>query len=255
MTSAERPRILVPLTSGEGVTVEAVVFPCAGSGPSQFHGWRELVPANWRLSSACLPGREHRALEPLESRLERVADEIAEAIAAELPRDRPLLLIGHSLGAVIAFEVALRSSPLALAVFASPPPHQLEDDVPPDFSSDLIWDEVFTRVSGGQELSPDLVAELKAMNRAVVEADTAMLGTYAWDGRRTRCDIWAVYGSADHFSPGSWAEQTSGTAATVIVPGGHYFPCDDPRRAVGELVHRVEMLAAANRPGGDGLLP
>jgi surfactin synthase thioesterase subunit len=215
------------------------------------------VPANWRLSSACLPGREHRALEPLEMRLTRVADEMAEAIVATLPRERPLLLIGHSLGAVIAFEVALRLSPLALAAFACPPPHQIPDGQAPDLSwdPDLFWDEVITRVSGGQDLSPDLVAEIRDMNRPIVEADMAMLETYVWDGRRTRCDIWAVYGSADYVLPGSWAEQTSGTAQTVILPGGHYLPCDNPKRAVGELVHRVDMSAAANRPGGDRLLP
>lgn len=243
MTITWPPAALVPLTAPKHVELDIVAFPCAGSSPGQFQEWRTLVPPNWRLTSVCLPGRGHRTIEPFATSLSAAADEIAAALTAQLEPVRPLLLAGHSLGGVIAFETARRLPPSALAVFACPPPQHLYG---PD-ETDFGWEDAITQMVDGQSLPADLAAELIDFYRPVYEADMQMLESYVWDRGRAECDIWAFYSSDDFIPAAPWAEQTTRGTDTVTLPGDHYLARDEPERAVRELVARAEAQSM-NRP-------
>lgn len=250
MTAASRPAALIPLTEPEHADLDVVAFPCAGSSPGQFQKWRALAPVNWRLTSACLPGHGPRAGEPFARGLTAAAGEIAAAITAMVPPARPLVLAGHSLGALIAFETARQVRPSALAVFACPPPplvHRQGD-------TDVDWDESIIKL-GGQDLPADLAAELIELYRPVYEADMEMLDAYVWDGGRVECDIWAVYSSEDFLPAVPWAGQTTGGADTVTLHGDHYLARDQPERAVCELVSLVDAQASNRADGAKRVRP
>lgn len=238
MTVRTRPAALIPITGPDRAVLDVVAFPCAGSSPGQFQGWRTLVPADWRLTAVCLPGRGPRTGEPFAKRLTEAADEAAAAITAALVPGRPLLLVGHSLGGLIAFETARRVRPAALAAFACPPPHRLPD-LPP---GDVDWAAAIAPPGGGQ-LPPGLADELIELYRPVYEADMEMLDDYVWDRGRAECDIWALYSEADSIPVVPWAEQTTARAEAAALPGDHYLARDDPGRAVRELVGRVAARA------------
>jgi medium-chain acyl-[acyl-carrier-protein] hydrolase len=119
-------------------------FPYAGGGPAAFRDWTTemLKDAGIEVCAVRLPGRDSRVNEkPLRSVFEVVAP-VAAAIA-EI-NDRPYVLYGHSLGAILAFETAreLRRKgirePEHLIVSAGPAPqlpwdlspiHHLDQDV------------------------------------------------------------------------------------------------------------------------------
>ncbi|MET9141710.1 MULTISPECIES: thioesterase II family protein [Streptomyces] len=80
--------------------------PFAGAGPSFFHPWREPAAGRWRVTSVELPGRERRFLEtPYRNVVEAARGEI-DAVVADLGEGTRTVLFGHSLGAVLAYELA-----------------------------------------------------------------------------------------------------------------------------------------------------
>lgn len=81
-------------------------FPYAGSGPSAYLGWVRLLPPSVELRMVAPPGCELREDEPFETDLSRYLDAVVNALTEEPPI--PLALFGHSLGALLAYEVALR---------------------------------------------------------------------------------------------------------------------------------------------------
>ncbi|GAA3427128.1 thioesterase II family protein [Streptosporangium nondiastaticum] len=229
------PDIFVPMTAPREISVDLVVVPCAGGGPSEFRGWRTSLPADWRLTSVCLPGRGPRFGEPFEVDLSATADRISEAVTEVLRPDGRVLLLGHSMGAILAFEAAVRLNPLGLAVCGSPPPERLQS-YPPD---DVDWDEEIRSLVTDEDIPEQLMTELVRLSTSVISADLAMLDAYRWSGGRTSCDIWAFYGEEDYLQPEPWAGQTDGMTDVTVVPGGHYFVRDVPGRIMGELKARL----------------
>ncbi|MEI5103114.1 alpha/beta fold hydrolase [Streptomyces sp. PmtG] len=90
---------------GPGQTTLLCV-PFAGAGPSFFHPWRELSGDRWSVVPVELPGREKRLLEtPYRNVVEAAKTEI-DGIVANLGEGARVVLFGHSLGAVLAYELA-----------------------------------------------------------------------------------------------------------------------------------------------------
>jgi medium-chain acyl-[acyl-carrier-protein] hydrolase len=80
-----------------------VCFPFAGGGVAAFAGWGRQLDPRIELHIAHLPGRESRLREAPESRVEVILSALADAVA-RLP-ERQTLFFGHSLGAMLGFEV------------------------------------------------------------------------------------------------------------------------------------------------------
>jgi surfactin synthase thioesterase subunit len=79
--------------------------PFAGAGPSSFHPWRELSAGRWRVVSVELPGRERRILETPYRNVVEAARNSVDDIVAELGDGARTVLFGHSVGAVLAYEL------------------------------------------------------------------------------------------------------------------------------------------------------
>jgi surfactin synthase thioesterase subunit len=88
---------------GEQTTLLCVPF--AGAGPSFFHPWRELAAGRWRVTSVELPGRERRILETPYRNVVEAAKNSIDDIVADLGEGTRTVLFGHSLGAVLAYEL------------------------------------------------------------------------------------------------------------------------------------------------------
>jgi surfactin synthase thioesterase subunit len=90
---------------GDQGTARIFCFPHAGGSPRGFLDWQAGLDGEAEIVAICRPGREHRAAEPAPTIEEFIAG-AASAIAAVTEADnRPYYLFGHSLGALIAFEV------------------------------------------------------------------------------------------------------------------------------------------------------
>ena len=82
------------------VRLRVLCFPHAGGGASAFRGWTRDQPPGVDIRAVQLPGREDRIREPF-------PEDILALCEALLPSlDVPYVLVGNSLGALVAFELA-----------------------------------------------------------------------------------------------------------------------------------------------------
>lgn len=206
-------------------------FPYAGGGASIFRTWPDDLPPSIQICSIQLPGRESRLREPCFTRLEPLVQALVQALSPYL--DVPYAFFGHSLGALIGFELARalvrenRPSPVHLFVSGhsapqvqslDPPIHQLPE---PDFIKEL------RHLNGtpGEVLQN---AELMALLLPVLRADFAINETYVYiPGTLLDCPISAFGGLQDSLVSrdglAAWCDQTYSTFALRMFPGDHFF--------------------------------
>jgi surfactin synthase thioesterase subunit len=88
------------------VKLRLFCLPYAGGDSSIFKGWSEVLPDYIELVAIQLPGRSVRIKESSLESMQAMVDGIYHAILPLL--DRPYLILGHSLGARVAFELIHR---------------------------------------------------------------------------------------------------------------------------------------------------
>ena len=111
--------------------VRLFCIPHAGAGASAYVAWRNGFPDWIEVCPVQLPGRENRYGEPVPDDMHTLVAMLAEALEPLL--DRPVALFGHSMGALIAYELAVQwmngGGPVPRHLFLSGclPPHRMED--------------------------------------------------------------------------------------------------------------------------------
>ena len=78
-------------------------FPYAGGGASIYHPWSKRLSGDVEICPLYLPGRENRLREPCFKRLSSLVEELTDALTHFM--DVPFAFFGHSMGALISFEV------------------------------------------------------------------------------------------------------------------------------------------------------
>ncbi|MGA2031845.1 MAG: alpha/beta fold hydrolase [Thermoguttaceae bacterium] len=207
-------------------------FHHAGGGASLFSRWLKGLAPQVEVLPVQLPGHQERLRERLHDRMPPLVDGLAEALLPEL--DVPFAFFGHSMGGLIAFQLArvLRQRhqlrPATLIVAGSPSPqgerpgpllHQLPD-------GELI-DSVQKRF-GGIPAAIANHAEALRIFLPILRADLAVLENYHCQSEaELDCPILALAGTEDHCvslaEVASWAKQTSAAFSLCTFPGGHFF--------------------------------
>lgn len=199
-------------------------FPHAGGGTK----W---APATPYTVAVRLPGREARLAEAPFERMEPLVIALAGAIERYL--DRPFAFFGHSMGAVVAFELARelrrRGAPQPETLIASgarAPRYRLGHVAPPDPSdAELLAD--LQRLGG---TPPELLADARGVTALLpaLRSDTILYRHYTYRPEAPLdCAIRAYGGSEDsniateHLE--AWGEETSAAFAVRRFPGGHFY--------------------------------
>jgi medium-chain acyl-[acyl-carrier-protein] hydrolase len=207
-------------------------FPHVGAGASVFNEWQPAwIPEDVELWAVKLPGRERRLREKPFRRLPPLVDAVYEAMAPYL--DEPYALCGHSLGALIGFELARKirrnGKPAAARLFVSAhaapqlgvkPPilHMLPDK---DFAAEL-------RRFGGTSEEIFANQDLLDIMLPVLRADFEVNETYVYeDDLALDCPISAFGGINDHeLRPDeveAWKILTSDQFSFRMMAGNHFF--------------------------------
>lgn len=89
-------------------------FSFAGGGAASYHSWSSELSPHIEVCPILLPGRDGRLKEPFITDFGIACEQISDAIVDFL--DKPFLIYGHSLGALMAYQVVinLRSKGLKL---------------------------------------------------------------------------------------------------------------------------------------------
>ncbi|MBB3228208.1 medium-chain acyl-[acyl-carrier-protein] hydrolase [Luteibacter sp. Sphag1AF] len=206
-------------------------FPYAGSGASIFRGWQDHLPEDIEVVGVQLPGRENRFNEP---RFNRLIDVIAplHEMVAEMA-DKPFYFFGHSIGALIAFELsrALQRynspQPFHLVVSGMRAPHIKRGGEPLHLMDDDALLERITDYNGTpKELLQDV--ELMKFFLPQLRDDFAISETYQYrDGESLTCPVTALGGDADPSVSESdldaWEMQTRSAFRAIVFEGDHFF--------------------------------
>lgn len=237
-----------------------VCFPHAG-GSASAH-----LPLSAELSAAAevlivqYPGRHDRLAEPALWDLRQMANQAARAL---LPwRNRPLALFGHSMGSLLAYEVALRLERCwgrtLVGLIAS---GRAAPSVPSDSDVHTMDDESFTGHLAELAGTPAALLADKDLLATVlpsVRADFRAVETYQdRSGYKVGCPISGYRGTTDtgvsHDTLGKWAEYTTGRWTHRVFDGGHFYLQGRERevaRAIlqdlGAFTARGDRLSAPN---------
>jgi medium-chain acyl-[acyl-carrier-protein] hydrolase len=245
---------LAPLVQRDAPRLRLVGIPHCGGGSSLFRTWPAGLPDTIEVWTARLPGRDERVDEPASRDLSMAADAMAAALRG-IARPCPLVLFGHSLGALVAFEVTRRlerdgAAPALLVVSACAAP-QIARTAPPIHR---LPDQAFldaVKIFGGL---PDEILEddeMRAHILPVLRADFEMCETYAYQARLPlQVPITAIGGMADRAverrSLEAWREQTAGRFALNLLPGGHFYLREETL-LFRTLTRELAALPAARR--------
>jgi surfactin synthase thioesterase subunit len=210
--------------------VRLVCFPYAGGGAPLFHKWASLLPPEVEVRCVQPPGRQDRLNErPLTQMGEVVAP--IEAALTELPM-LPTLLFGHSLGGLVAFEVARRlqaagASPVALVVGATRGPTlPLRDEAIHSLPKGLFLEAIHGRYGTPWSLLGD--DDLMGLALPSLRADLEVLETYRHEaGPPLALPITALRGLQDPRVTAedivAWQHVTSLPLKTGEIDAGHLF--------------------------------
>ncbi|QPK44050.1 thioesterase [Streptomyces gardneri] len=206
-------------------------LPHGGADGSAFRPWQGLLGAGVEVVPVQLPGRGIRMAETAERSIVRLGEELAGPIARRAD-GLPYVLFGHSMGALLAYELGLAlqdgpNPPAAVVVSGAVPPH-VPRSTP---AMHLLADEEFLgRLGALGGIPPELLAEEEWLELflPVLRADFEAAETY-----RTRSTLSpgvrliALGGSDDPAAPPAEVERWRelGTDVTIrTFTGGHFFP-------------------------------
>lgn len=211
--------------------VRLVCLPYAGGGSSVFAAWPPLLPPEVELYAVQLPGRESRILQRPLADLDSVLAGVGPMVA-ELT-DRPLALFGHSMGALVAFELCrwlrARRLPAPVRLFASGrrAPH-LPHDRPR--LHHLPDESLLNRLREFNGTPPEVLGDLRVMSLLLptLRADLAVNDDYRHrDDDPLDLPISAYGGSADpHVDIGgllAWRRHTRAGFDVKLFRGDHFF--------------------------------
>jgi len=207
--------------------------------------WRRLLPGWLKLEPVELPGRGARFYEPLHTDLNQLAADLADGIAAKL--DRPYAVFGHSLGALLAFEVTLalrvreQPAPVTLFVSGAAAPTRREASIrkfsEPKSDAELIEE---LRNLGGTPEEAIANEELMSLALPVLRADFLMFGRYRYASHPALNSPVRVFGGRqDKVTPeqlSAWQEQAAQEFSLDMFEGGHFFI----QTQEAELLHHVK---------------
>jgi medium-chain acyl-[acyl-carrier-protein] hydrolase len=241
-------------------TARVLCIPHAGAGASSFARWPELLPQWLELVCVQLPGREDHTGAPhvtcVGDAMERLLPEVARL------GDRPLVIYGHCLGALLAFEVARglrrRELPLPVAMFASGrrAPQQRSSLVLNSLPEQRLVEEL--EAMGAS--SPVLYNERwRRYYLQTMRFDMKISDEYEYRSEPPlECPLTYFCGSDDprKYEEEGWSVHTARSYEVHTLAGGHFFTKDGTAEMVdwiAEATARVLSLGSASFRGGASL--
>lgn len=217
-------------------SIQAVCFPFAGGTEYSYDQLKSTALFDWKV--ARLPGRGQRISERLITDIHKLVEDFWKNPGFE--SSKPYFIYGHSMGTLLAYEVALEAkrrklpSPLFLMVsgrkapcFSSKsifPKHKLEKEA--------FWREV--KKYGGLPEKILNEPELLDYFEPLLRADFKVGYHYVYDDQETLdIPVVAVAGKEENISEeelNAWQEVTSDSFKSVRLPGDHFFIFENAKK-------------------------
>ncbi|MEU1300129.1 thioesterase II family protein [Streptomyces shenzhenensis] len=217
-----------------------VCFPHAGGSAGFYQPTAAALSPDVEVLAVQYPGRLDRWDEPPVPDVRRLADHVVEALAPWA--DAPLHLFGHSMGAMIAYEVALRlqesgrHGPAALYVSGRRAPSVRRTETVHPRDDEALVREL--RALGGTDAGLLADDDILAVILPALRADYRAVETYEPRSEPPlSCPVTVLVGDADpKVTPAeaeAWRGHTAGDFDLRVFTGGHFYL----------TAHRADILA------------
>ncbi|WP_067825807.1 thioesterase II family protein [Nocardia inohanensis] len=220
-----------------------VCLPFAGAGASFYRNAQ--APAGIDILPIQLPGREERFADALYPDLTAAVADIAQQIHQAAAPGQRILLLGHSFGAILAFELARSLGSVVDHVYVSGSPDPWNPRA--ERAAGLTDDEFVARVETFAGYTHPTLAhpELRQIILPALRGDVGMHESYvAAPDAIIAAPITTLRGADDELvaEPDlhGWKRATSGEFSLRMFPGGHMYLADN-------LTETLEFIAAAAR--------
>jgi surfactin synthase thioesterase subunit len=230
--------------------VRLFCLPYAGGRASMFRSWPAGLPASVEVRALALPGRERRHVEAPLDDLETVITKTADALEPLL--DRPWALFGHSMGAILGFELAcaLRRrgapAPLLLVVAGHDAPQFVIGGGEIHLLPDAALADELRRLAG---TPPEVLAdpEVMALLLPSLRADFRICETYvASSGEPLDVPLLVLDALGDDETTAAgiagWARHTTAAVTHVTLPGNHFFVHHAERALLQAITRELQAL-------------
>lgn len=238
---------LIPCSTPPRSTYRLVCLPHAGGSASYYPWVREALTDGGELYCVQYPGRQERRHEPPVEKFPEMVDAVVEALDAG--PDLPLVLFGHSLGSLLAFEAAraLPDRVTALIVSGRRAPSVRP---PRGFESATDDASMLAKMRDLGGIDPALLADPDVVQMVLppMTADFRLAGTYEPEpGARVGMPMTVLNGDADPLvTPAEaqvWREHAAGPVEVHQLSGGHFFFHTDRAR----VLELIRSALPANR--------
>lgn len=206
-------------------------FPYAGGSSFIYHKWSKSIDGQLEVCPVQLPGRANRMNEMPFTNVDCLVEVLSERISPFI--NRPFAFFGHSMGAIIAYELAQRLAstrglePVHLFVSGRSAPHvKSEEKLTYNLPKNRFIAEIEKLNGTPQEIlqNPELLELLLPLLRA----DFQLVETYrASDSGALSCPITVFSGTNDEeVALGEleqWKQHTTGRFAIYVLDGDHFF--------------------------------
>jgi surfactin synthase thioesterase subunit len=232
-------------------SLRLICFPHAGGSAVFYRPWAKAVSPAIEVHAVQYPGRADRIRDPLITDAGRMARLIAGSMGPLL--DRPVALFGHSMGAILAYEVARilegRGTP-PVHVFASGarPPHVRgsRENIAEKDDDGLVAEMVKL---GGTDAEVLADQEMRELILPYVRNDFRLIESYEQKpGPRLTAPVTALIGAGDpHVTEAQaarWGEITDGAFALEALPGDHFYLVPQQAQVIAEVLRGLNVPVA-----------
>ncbi|KAB0494816.1 thioesterase II family protein [Pseudomonas vancouverensis] len=225
-------------------------LPYSGASAMVYSRWRRKLPQWLNLQPVELPGRGARYGEPLHTDMRRLALQLAHEQKATLKA--PYALFGHSMGALLACEMAhafrALGCPEPVALFASgTAAPNLRADYDRHFAEAKTDAELIDQLRTLNGTSEEILAnkELMSLTLPVLRADFLLCGRFEPVRRPLlKCPVHVLGGKTDRASTEqliAWSQETHGSFSLDMLAGGHFFIHEHEAKVLRVIKDQLEV--------------
>ncbi len=235
------------------VDLKLICFPYAGGNSSTYMSWAKYLPENVELIIVQPPGRGSRIFEPIYSDMKSLISDLLWLIPEHL--NTPYILLGHSLGSRIAFELMVQLNklkfplPLHFIASGSRAPHLASDKKRIFNLPDKEFISELKKLNGTPK---DVLEnnELMELLLPMLRADFKIAENYCYSGSEIfNCPISLLAGNDDIDITLSmlegWVDHFTEIKNIYIVSGNHFF-IDNNTEAVIQKINEVIQQSLSN---------
>ncbi len=236
-----------------------LLFPFAGGGAHAFAPWAAHMPEDVGLLTVQYPGRGERLDVPCARTAAEIVDPLTRVVLDWT--GGPVAVFGHSLGALLGFEVSWRLQEarrpvIGFVASGSPAPHVIAESRTPvttltdaQLISELrMRGDVPSEVLDDQELVDFLLPVLRA------DFEVGEGYRYGSSQRRISCPVVVIGGDSDPLVPATslfaWSAVAVDEPVVYALPGGHFYYQRQMERMTAIVCHVLRQARVPGKAGG-----